>query len=397
MFQWVLSTVVRGRGFESSKRRKLLGLSIPRFFDNVKDEGCIMRNPIKYSVTRSKRCWTFTPDAVRARVLMVPFATSAELIEEVLRLEENQHHAWGVKEMISSGVEVAVAKRSGQNLERFGQDWLIPDSRDYDLVYSNHNRLIRTPLSSLFRRETTPFVSLVYASERVVLPRRHFGLLCMTPRAVSRFEHLGNVRVRYAPWGIDPDSRLHEVVSVDGDYYLSTGVTGRDFSTLLKAARLCDEDLVVAARGTPLDERPANVRVVDEFVGPWAIRELYEGAFAGLVILNRDDTKRSSMGWTNVLELMAVGLPIIKTRTGSLDDIVNLEEIGAGILVEPEQPDQIAAAVQRLRESSELRAQMGRSGSEYVRANLTMEQFAKPLLGLVAAATEGRSAEPKSR
>ena len=343
---------------------------------------------MNYVVTRGRRCWTFSPNIVRARVLMVPFATSAELIEEVLRLEENQHHAWGVKELIASGVEVSVIGRYSRRLERFGQDWRIPDTRGYDLVYSNHNRLVRAPLASVFRRKTSPFVSLIYAGEPLVLPGRHFGLMCMTPRALSRFKNLDGVRVRYAPWGIDPNSKLHQQVSVDGDYCVSTGVTGRDFSTLLKAARLTEDRFVVAARGKRLDERPTNVRVIDEFVGPWEIRDLYEGAFAGLVILTRDDAKRSSMGWTNVLELMALGLPIIKTRTGSLDDIVNLEEIGAGILVEPERPEQIAAAVQLLRESRELRAQMGQSGANYVRTHLTMERFAEPLLELVAAAIE---------
>ena len=319
---------------------------------------------------------------------MVPFATSAELVEEVLRLEENQHHAWGVKELLASDVEVSVIKRYDKRFERVGQDWLINDTSGYDLVYSNHNRMIRTPLTSIFRRNVTPFVSLVYAGEHVVFPGRHFGLLCMTPKAVTRFQSLSDVRVRYAPWGIDPESRLHQRVSVDGDYFLSTGVTGRDFATLLDAARLTGENLVVAARGMPLNERPANVRVLDEFVGPWIIRELYEGAFAGLVILTRDDAKRSSMGWTNVLELMAVGLPIIKTRTGSLDDIVDLEKIGAGILVDPERPDQIAKAVRRLKESKELRARMGAAGAEYVRAHLTMERFAQPLLELVTKAAE---------
>jgi glycosyltransferase involved in cell wall biosynthesis len=321
---------------------------------------------------------------------MVPFATSASLIGEVLRLQENQHHAWGVKELLASGVEVSVLTRFGRGIERFGHDWLAPDTGGYDLVYSNHNRLVRTPLASLLKRKPTPFVSLVYAGEGLVLPSRHFGLLCMTPVALSRFEQLGNVRVRYAPWGIDPESRLHQRVGTDGEHYLSTGVTGRDFSTLVEAARLTGEKLVVAARGTSLGAMPANVRVIDEFVGPWAIRELYEGAFAGLVILARDDQKRSSMGWTNVLELMAVGLPIIKTRTGALDDIVNLEEIGAGILVEPERPDQIAAAVRRLRDSDGLRAQMGAAGAEYVRKNLTMEQFAEPLIELVFAAANAR-------
>lgn len=315
---------------------------------------------------------------------MIPFATSAELIEQVMLLNENQHHAWGVKEMIGAGIEVSVLPQRCGRFERMGHDWKISDLRRYDMIYCNHNRLIRLPLQTLVDRSLPPLVSLAYAREKLLLPSRHFGLLCMTPTAMQWYEHLEKTRVRYAPWGIDPTSRLHQMMTTDGDYVLSTGVTGRDFPTLFLAAGQVNHELVIAARGKSLKAPDlANIRIVSDFVSPWDIRKLYEGAFAGLVVLERDDRKRSSMGWTNVLELMAVGLPIIKTRTGTLDDIVDIEEIGAGILVEPERPDQIASAIRRLRESSELRSAMGSAGAAYVRQHLTMDKFAQPLIELV--------------
>ena len=339
-------------------------------------------------ITRKARYVTFSPPDVRARVLMVPFATSAELIETVLELGENQHHAWGVKEMLQAGVEVAVAGPASNGLARLGDDWSLSDTRGFDMIYSNHNRLVRTPIESLFRRNRPPFVSLIYAGEPVLAPNRHFGLLCMTPRAVRRFESLQRTHVRYAPWGIDPASALHQRVPKDGDYLVSTGVTGRDFKTLMAGSRLAGEPLKLAARGQSVTGTPANVQVVTDFVGPWEIRALYEGAYAGVICLTRDDRKRSSMGWTNVLEMMAIGLPIIKTRTGALDDIVDIEDIGAGILVEPEDPAQLSAAIKRLKESPELRASMAEAGAAYVREHLTMEKFAQPLLELVFAARQ---------
>ncbi|MCC5870755.1 MAG: glycosyltransferase family 4 protein [Gammaproteobacteria bacterium] len=337
-------------------------------------------------ISREARHVTFSPPDVRARVLMVPFATSAQLIETVLELGENQHHAWGVKEMLQAGVEVTVSVPTSNGLGRLGDDWSLPDTRGFDLIYSNHNRLVKTPIKSMFRRDQPPFVSLIYAGEPVLAPNRHFGLLCMTPRAVERFESLKHTRVRYAPWGVDPSSTLHQRISPDGDYVVSTGVTGRDFRTLMAGARIGGEPVKLAARGQAISGTSANVEVVSDFVGPWEIRALYEGAYAGIVCLTRDDRKRSSMGWTNVLEMMAIGLPIIKTRTGALDDIVDIEKIGAGILVEPEDPAQLGAAIRRLKESSELRASMAEAGAAYVREHLSMERFAEPLLELVFAA-----------
>jgi glycosyltransferase involved in cell wall biosynthesis len=112
---------------------------------------------------------------------------------------------------------------------------------------------------------------------------------------------------------------------------------------------------------------------------------LYAGSYAALLVLQRDEEKRSAVGWTNMLELMAVGLPIIKTRTGSLDDIVDLEAIGAGILVEPENHEAIARAMVKLRENPELRRSMGRAGAAYVRSHLTMQQFGERLIEIVDA------------
>jgi glycosyltransferase involved in cell wall biosynthesis len=345
---------------------------------------------MKYSVSHQKHLVTFTPQEVRSRILMVPFATDAELIAKVLELGENQHHAWGVKELLGANVEVAVARRYHNRWERFGQDWCLPDTSGYDLIYSNHNRLIRTALESLLRSRGTPFVSLVYAGEPLFAPKRHFGLLGMTPHAYSRFKALDPVHVRYAPWGIDPDSKLHQPIEPAGEHFISTGVTGRDVKTLMQAAAMVEDRVVIAARGRHFSGSPSNVKVVDQFISPWGVRDLYKGSHAALLVLQRDEKKRFAVGWTNMLELMAIGLPIIKTRTGSLDDIVDLEAIGAGILVEPENPEAIARAMVKLRENPELRRSMARAGTAYVRSHLTMRQFGDPLIEMVNAARDRR-------
>jgi glycosyltransferase involved in cell wall biosynthesis len=313
---------------------------------------------------------------------MVPFATSAQLVEDVLELEENQHHAWGVKELLQAGIEVTVIERQSAWIERFGQDWNLPSGDDYDLIYSNHNRLIRSPLEKLLGLRKTPLVSLVYAGEPLFLAGQHCGVLCMTPHAARRVAER-RTRAMYAPWGIDPDSKLHFQIHPTGDHFVSTGVTERDFDTLFRAAKLSGERVVLAARGQTFSGAPRNIETVQSKIGPWEIRELYKGAAGGLVILSKDDKKRTAVGWTNVLEMMALGIPIIKTRTGSLDEIVDLESIGAGFLVEPGDTGAIVAAMRRLRNEPETRRSMGTMGAAYVREHLNMERFARPLIEMV--------------
>lgn len=344
-----------------------------------------------YRIERSEKAITFSPTDAKARVLMTPFATTAELIEEVLDLKENQHHSWGVKELLNASVEVTVARRYAERYEKVGQDWLLPDTRDYDLIYSNHNRLVKTSIASMVGLNKTPFVSLVYAGEALIAPRRHFGILGMTPTACQRFEGLDGVDVRYAPWGIDPSSAVHEQLTPTRDHFVSTGVTERDFQCLRQAARSSELPIVISARGADIADMPSNVRVNKTMLSPWGVRDLYKGAAAGLVTLEPDENKRMAVGWTNILEMMVVGLPIIKTRTGALDDIVDLEKIGAGILIPPRDPDALVAAMRRLWEDKDLRLEMGKKGAAYARTHLTMDRFAEPLIDLVLKARDLKS------
>lgn len=334
---------------------------------------------MQYSITRDFRGSTFSPPSVRARVMMVPFATDANNVEVVLELGENQHHAWGVKELLKAGVEVTVVRREHEKIERFGQDLRLPDTSDYDLIYSNHNLLIRTPTERLLGLRKTPLISLVYSGEPLWLPQMHYGVMCMTPHAHRRFK-ASATQAMYAPWGIDPESRLHEPVESTGDHFVTTGVTERDFDVMFNAARIAGEPLILAARGQAFENAPANVKVIKDMVGPWEIRDLYAGAAGGLVILKRDDKMRLAVGWTNILELLAVGVPVIKTRTGCLDEIVDIEEIGAGFLVEPGDVQGLVQAMKTLREDKELQRSMGEKGAAYVREHLNMEKFAQPLI-----------------
>ncbi len=341
-------------------------------------------SPPRFTIHHESGLTVFTPPASTARVLMVPFATSASLIHTTLELGENQHHCWGVKEMLQHGITVAVADVPTRRLlgRYLGLDWPIRSFGDFDMIYCNHNQLLRAPLEALLRRHKTPLVSLVYAGEVLPFSRLHFGILGMTPHAVSRFAGHSTTRVRLAPWGIDPQSRLHQPIKSSGRNFISTGVTGRDFDTMFRAFHGSPHQGTVFARGLSLTA-PSNVRVASSVLSPWQLREEYADACAGLVILPRDDPKRTAVGWTNILELLAIGLPIIKTRTGPLDDLVDLEAIGAGVLVEPGDAEGLRHAMDTLTRDAALCASMGEHGQRYVREHLTMSQFAAPLITFV--------------
>lgn len=178
-------------------------------------------------------------------------------------------------------------------------------------------------------------------------------------------------------------SDLFSFSKIKGQNFISTGVTHRDFGTLFEAAKRTKAKITVAARGKDFDGYSSNVTVEKNNISVWDVRAKYEDALAGLVVIPDDAKNCTAVGWTCMLDMMSVGLPIIKTRTGPLDEIVNVENIGAGILVEPGNPQALAAAMDKLWGNVELCRDMGLRGAEHVRDHLTMDQFASPLVQMV--------------
>jgi glycosyltransferase involved in cell wall biosynthesis len=75
----------------------------------------------------------------------------------------------------------------------------------------------------------------------------------------------------------------------------------------------------------------------------------------------------------SVLESMAAGLPVVGSRVGGIPELVIDGE--TGLLVEPGNPDQLAAALARLLAEPELRRQLGDAGRERARTRFALDPF----------------------
>lgn len=88
---------------------------------------------------------------------------------------------------------------------------------------------------------------------------------------------------------------------------------------------------------------------------------------------------KSRAGWhmspLKVYESLACGVPVIVTDIASQAEVVR--DSGAGIVVEVDAPDELAAAVSRLRGSAELRRDLGRRGARYVAGRHTWHHRAE--------------------
>ena len=99
----------------------------------------------------------------------------------------------------------------------------------------------------------------------------------------------------------------------------------------------------------------------------------YVNIFDVCVILKKKDIPGSPL---KLWEYMACGKPVIATNT---EDFKVLEEYNAGILVDPEKPEEVADAIITLLKNKELREEMGKNGWRYVVENRSWECVAREL------------------
>jgi glycosyltransferase involved in cell wall biosynthesis len=79
-----------------------------------------------------------------------------------------------------------------------------------------------------------------------------------------------------------------------------------------------------------------------------------------------------------ILEAMAAGCPVISTRVGAIPEVV-VDGV-TGILVEKQNPQQLADAIMRLVDDPALRQRMGEAGRKRFEEHYTFERCAERLI-----------------
>ena len=78
------------------------------------------------------------------------------------------------------------------------------------------------------------------------------------------------------------------------------------------------------------------------------LRDYYPRTSGSLIIMNPDPQEYTANGFTNLMEAMALGLPVIVTRTGALPGELDVEAAGCGLHVPPEHPEALAEAMEAI-------------------------------------------------
>lgn len=169
-------------------------------------------------------------------------------------------------------------------------------------------------------------------------------------------------RLAFVPFHTDPAFFAQAALQNSG-YIIAAGRTFRDYATLLRAApHIPAKIIIVAGKGTLAQTAlPANVELRHDV--PLArLSELIAASCA--VVLPLED-RRISIGQSVLLQAMALGKPVVATRTAGTVDYVRDGE--NGLLVPPEDAAALSTALTRLIHDSDLCQRLARNATESIR------------------------------
>ena len=171
----------------------------------------------------------------------------------------------------------------------------------------------------------------------------------------------------------------------------TAGLEFRDYETLLAAVDGLDTDVLIAAaspwskRASSVDDRPLPPNVEVTKLNLVELRQAY--ADAALVVLPLQDV-RFQAGITTLLEAMAMGRPIVCTRTEGQTDAI--ADGRTGVYVPPADPAAMRAAIDRLLADTATAARLGAAARAWACEVADIEVYAHHLASIIGNASRAR-------
>jgi glycosyltransferase involved in cell wall biosynthesis len=280
---------------------------------------------------------------------------------------------------------------------------------DYDVIVTWSERVSLSLMTlQRLRAEGKPHVAMLYWFSRpsVQIPMRAFGQslrAIVTWSSVQRnyaIEHLGVPSEKLYLIKHFVDQVFWSPRARETDMICSAGAEMRDYPTLLDALHGTDVPCHIAADHVRVDRFGFARRIATEtfasMAGPrvsigrtslHGLRELYARSRFVVVPLCASDTDN---GITVILEAMAMGKPVICSRTRGQVDVI--EDGVTGLFVPVGDAKALRNAILDLWNDPERAERMGRAARARVEKFHTLERFSRDVKGAVEAALDGRAA-----
>jgi len=321
-------------------------------------------------------------------------------------------HLWGADALEAAGFTVRpvrclashsvlrlarwITKISGKRCGDLAADLLIlRHARSGDIIYVAGGELLLTPLAIRCGLLKAKLVAWIYKpcapfsgtsfrglTSAKAVRNGYAGWLALTPHVETwlRQEHPA-ARIRRVVWA--SDTEYYPAAAGPGDYFAATGVTQRDYTVLLAAAAKVNFPFVILGPAELQGQASANVtwhsrnpKQSHGTIDDNELRELYQNARAVLIPLKPDPDDAS--GFTNLLEAIACGRPVIMTRTGALD--LTPAALGIGFDVAPGDTAGWIEALQNLANNPALAKRFSERATELARTYFNLPRFEKDLV-----------------
>jgi len=333
----------------------------------------------------------------RRRIVYVDNYGGASVWEKIKKGDMPPHHLRGCLELVRMGYEVALA-------EPLPDFYLRRNAIPHDLkmlnlvkqwlglngvIFCGHNVLYWLLLLRKLGYIRCHIVSNLWAREPLNFASAHSGIIALTRAGAEQAAKLAP-KVKVAPLGWGADLSIYPKLPYRPEAFFSCGIALRDFKTMSLAAARCKQSLEVICPGMPEGVSwPSNVNVIDSGKG-WNFEKKrvsydqllhnYYGRSAGsLIILKKDPEEFTAVGFTEILEVMAMARPIIMTRTGALPTEIDVEKTGCGIFVPPEDSEALAEAIAVLGSDPKRAEVMGQKGRALVENYYNIDRYARDL------------------
>jgi glycosyltransferase involved in cell wall biosynthesis len=331
------------------------------------------------------------------RIIYLDNYGGASMWEKIKTGDMPPHHLRGCLELVRMGYEVALAeplpdfyfnrRALPHDLRLLGlvRNWLGPNG----IVFCGHNVLYWLLLLRKLGLIRCHIVSNLWAREPLNLASAHSGILGLTRAGAEQARKLAP-KVPVAPLGWGADLSVYPKLPYRPEAFFSCGIALRDFKTLSLAAARCRQSIKVLCPGAVEGVTwPANVNVIDSGKG-WNFQEkrisydqllhkYYARSAGSLIILKKDPAEYTAIGFTEIIEVLAMARPVIMTRTGALPTEIDVEKAGCGILVPPEDPGALAEAIEALGNDPKRAEAMGQRGRELAESYYNIERYAADL------------------
>jgi glycosyltransferase involved in cell wall biosynthesis len=260
---------------------------------------------------------------------------------------------------------------------------LLNKIKKYDAIYCVSGNLFFIPLLKKFGLiktrlilllyklpEPTPWWKFHHLNHSIFIIKAYNGINCLTKKLeqdLKKRDYRGFTQ--FIEWTTD-EVLFSTNKPLKGKYFFSTGKTNRDFKTYFNAIKkIPDIRFKCVAHTNQNFNFPKNLEatisttcLTDKALSYKQLKETYDKCIAVCIPLTGD--VQDTCGYTECLEAMAMGKPVIMTKSGCLD--LNLEKEGVGLYVKPNDSEDWVNKIKSINKNPRQAQKMGEKGRRLV-------------------------------